>query len=104
MGFEVNLQNELVAGVAAVEFGARESELSLGQGGRSRVPVAHLSQCLLVVRHGVHALEHTGNTCYTTVCRHNTACSIKVNLIRLLDSYNVKFDFFFFCDKNRKLL
>lgn len=62
MGFEVNLQNELVAGVAAVEFGARESELSLSQGGRSRVPVAHLSQCLLIVRHGVHALEHTGNT------------------------------------------
>lgn len=67
MGFEVNLQNELVAGVAAVEFGACESELSLSQGGRSRVSVAHLPQCLLVVHHGVHALEHTGNTCYTTV-------------------------------------
>lgn len=92
MGFEVNLQNELIAGVAPVEFGACESELSLSQGGRSRVPVAHLSQCLLIVRHGVHALEHTGNTCYTTVCCR-TACSIKVNLIRLLDCYNVKFDF-----------
>lgn len=51
-----DLQIELIAGVPSVEFRAGESEPSLTQGGRSPVPVAHLSQCLLIVRHGVHTL------------------------------------------------
>ena len=53
---QTDLQVELVAGVTSVELRAGESEPSLTQGGRSPVPVAHLSQCLLIVRHGVHTL------------------------------------------------
>lgn len=62
---QTDLQIELIAGVASVEFRAGESEPSLNQGGGSPIPVAHLSQCLLIVGHGVHALSHTGNTNYT---------------------------------------
>lgn len=54
-----NLQIKLVAGVASVEFRAGESEPPLSQGGGSPVPVAHLSQCLLIVSHGVHTWLHT---------------------------------------------
>ncbi len=53
---QADLQVELIAGVTSVEFGAGESEPSLSQSGRSPVPVAYLSQCLLIVGHGVHAL------------------------------------------------
>lgn len=56
---ETDLQNELIAGVSTVEFRAGESELPVCQGGRSRVPVAHLPQRLLIARHGVHALGNT---------------------------------------------
>lgn len=51
---QTDLQTELIAGVTSVEFRAGESEPSLTQGGRSPVPVVHLSQRLLIVGHGVH--------------------------------------------------
>lgn len=65
---QTDLQIELIAGVTPVEFRAGESELSLTQSGRSPVLVAYLSQCLLIVGHGVHALEQEGKTCYTKIC------------------------------------
>lgn len=53
---QTDLQVELIAGVTSIELGAGESKPSVSQGGRSPVPVAHLSQRLLIVGHGVHAL------------------------------------------------
>lgn len=63
-----DLQIELVAGVTPVEFRAGEPEPSLTQGGRSPAPVANLSQCLLIVGHGVHTSYHTGKHVIPTNC------------------------------------
>lgn len=51
---QTDLQVELIAGISSVQFRTGESKLSLAQGCRMCVPVAHLPQCLLIVSHRIH--------------------------------------------------